>query len=124
MALSPRHPLMFYAVQQSLINLLEQIDTGQQNAAFVTGPHALHAAFQAFRKDAGIMVDPAKPGFKPVWNGTFYGTENRSITVVGIGENENEYVWRSYLRQRHKLKGYSAMGMKHFKEYTKPDSST
>lgn len=44
MAVSPRHPLMHYAIQHCLLNLLQRKDTRKQNAAFVIGPHALHAA--------------------------------------------------------------------------------
>lgn len=121
MAVSPRHPLMYYAIQRSLLNLMTQEDTGKQNVAYVTGPHALHAAFQDFRADIGERVDPAGPGYKPVWNGTFAGTANHSIRVVGIGENENEYVWRSTVKQGHKLEEYKAMGMEHFREFRKKE---
>jgi hypothetical protein len=124
MAMSPRHPLMYYAIHKALLNLLLVPDTGQLNAAHVTGPHALHAAYIEFRKDAGVHVDPTGIGFKPVWKGYFPGTENRSITVVGVGENENEYVWRSIVKKGDKKKEYAAMGMTHFNEYTRKDKSS
>lgn len=124
MAVSPRHPLMYYAIQRSLLGLLEQADTGKQNAAFVTGPHALHAAYRDFRLDNGDKVRPAGSGYKPVWKGTFVGTGNHSIRVVGVGENENEYVWRSLVKKDQKLKEYKSMGMEHFAEFQKEEKST
>jgi hypothetical protein len=124
MAVSPRHPLMYYAIQRALLNLLQVPDTGRLNAAFVTGPHALHAGYRDFMLDAGVRVDPAGTGYKPAWSGKFVGTENRSITVVGIGENENEYVWRSIVKKGQKVGEYKAMGMAHFQDFTKSEYST
>ncbi|KAL3901646.1 MAG: hypothetical protein SGARI_006040 [Bacillariaceae sp.] len=125
MAVSPRHPLMFYAIQHAIHNVMGQQDTGRQNVAFVTGPHALHAGYRDFRLDHnGDKVDPAGAGYKPVWNGTFYGTDDRSIRVVGIGENENEYVWRSLVKQRFKLQEYKQQGMEHFSDFNKKNKAT
>jgi mannosyltransferase OCH1-like enzyme len=122
MAVSPRHPLMYYAIHHSLLNLLEAEDTQQIGAHLKTGPHALHRAFMDFRKDAGILVDPLGTGFKPVWSGRFAGTHNRTITVVGVGENENEFVQRLAVDPIVRQKAYRAMGMTHFSKYTKPNA--
>lgn len=115
MAVSPRHPLMFYAVQTSLAKLLQAPDTGRINAAFVTGPHALHEAFRYFRRDAGIHVDPATGNNKPVRAGHFLGTQNRSVTVVGKAEEQNEYVRRDVLGAL-KRNEYRKMGIRHFQD--------
>lgn len=117
MATSPRHPLMWYAFQQALANLWMAPDTGSINAAFITGPHSLHAAFVFFRKDVGVAIEPAKPGFKPVRSGHFLGTWNRSVTVIGVGENQNEYVDRDVIRL--KRREYSRLGMRHFQDDVK-----
>ena len=119
MAVSPRHPLMYYAIHHSLVNLLQAADTGKQNAALVTGPHALHQAYISFRGDVGVRVDPRRTGYKPVWKGKFLGTQNRSVTVVGIGENENEYIKRNAVSAEVKIQDYKAMGMTHFHKYKK-----
>lgn len=125
MAVSPRHPLMHYTIQHTLHNLMGKKDTGQQNAAYVTGPHALHAGYRSFRHDHhGDKVDPAGTGYKPVWNGTFYGTDHRSIRVVGVGENENEYIWRSLVRTKHKMEEYKQQGMEHFSAFNKKNKET
>lgn len=120
MAMSPRHPLMYYAIQTTLQNLLDAQDLLKLGAPFVSGPHALHQAYTIFRRHAGVTVAPIRAGNKPVWNGTFVGTHNRSIRVVGIGQNENEYVQRMAVSAIDKAQDYRTMGMTHFSNYMKP----
>jgi Glycosyltransferase sugar-binding region containing DXD motif len=115
MAMSPRHPLMWYAIQHSLINLLQVPDTGRASASMVTGPHALHFAFQSFRMDVGAHVDPAMSGYKPVKAGTYVGTHNRSVTAIGRAEDQNQFVDRDVLRRR-KKREYEKMDMTHFQD--------
>jgi len=116
MAVSPRHPLMWYALHHALLKVAIQMDTGRVNAALVTGPHALHRAYQDFRRDAGANVDPQGPGYKPVWAGTFQGTNQRSITVVGKGEWEGQYVTREMMDLSLKKKQYAKMNMTSFRD--------
>ena len=115
MAVSPRHPLMGYAVHHALLNLLYASDTGSIAAAVTTGPHALHRAFQHFRQDVGVQVDPVASGYQPVSKGHFVGTHNRTIRVVGKAEYQNEYINRDVLRHK-KLGEYSKMSMTHFQQ--------
>ena len=122
MAVSPRHPLMFYAVQQALTRLLQVPDTGSMNAAFVTGPHALHEAFRLFRMDVGLPVNPATGINKPISAGHFVGTLNRSVTVVGTAEFQDEFVKRDALGAL-KRNEYRKMGMRHFQDDLKHQSN-
>jgi len=115
MAVSPRHPLMYYAVHHSLSRLLDAPDTGAIPASMFTGPHALHAAYIEFRKDAGEFVDSASIGKKPVWAGHFRGSCNRTVTVVGAASDQNEYVNRDFLGVLKKNE-YRKMSMRHFQE--------
>jgi hypothetical protein len=121
MAVSPRHPLVYYAIQHSLLNLLAAEDTQQIGAHAKTGPHALHEAYMDFRKDAGAIIDPLGPGFKPVRSGVFTGSQNRTIKVVGVGENENEYVHRLAITASIRKKDYKKMGMTHHSKFTASD---
>ncbi len=105
---------MFYTIHDVLKSLLHAKDTGLIKAPHVTGPHALHRGFQTFMLDHGIKVPDAVPGEKPAKAGMWIGTSNRSITVQGRGENENEYVHREFIRRVAKIKEYESMGMKHF----------
>ena len=116
MAVTPRHPLVWYAIQRALQNLWDLPDTGKVSAAMVTGPHVLHAAYRDFRADAGQAVDPAGVGYKPVWAGRFVGTWNYTVTVIGVGEQQNEYVHRDLLGMHKKHAAYKEMHMRHFQQ--------
>eukprot|EP00538_Stauroneis_constricta_P007066 CAMPEP_0119548406 /NCGR_PEP_ID=MMETSP1352-20130426/2341_1 /TAXON_ID=265584 /ORGANISM="Stauroneis constricta, Strain CCMP1120" /LENGTH=213 /DNA_ID=CAMNT_0007593669 /DNA_START=589 /DNA_END=1226 /DNA_ORIENTATION=+ len=120
MAVSPRHPLMFYAIQRSIFNLMQSPDTLQIDAAYKTGPHALHKAFQDFQRDAGILVDSNNNKYKKatIQAGTYVGSYNRTVRVVGTARNENQYVHRLALKPSERLKGYQQMGMVHFSSYS------
>jgi Glycosyltransferase sugar-binding region containing DXD motif len=122
MAVAPQHPLMWYAIHDALLNLYQAVDTGAVRAAFATGPHALHHAYMNFRRDAGDIIDPAGTGYKPVWQGTFRGTNNWTVTVVGVGEDQNEFINRDAIGTRFKLKGYKRMEMSHFQHDEKEQS--
>ncbi len=109
-AVTPRHPLMWYAIQVSLSNLWKLSDTGGVAAAVTTGPHALHQAFILFAKDGGLIIDPARPGEKPVKAGTYVGTQGRSVTAVGVAERQNEIIDRDVLGN-FKKRDYDRMNM-------------
>lgn len=142
MAVSPRHPIMFYAVHHSLANLLKAADTGtipgmkfmshrcciqaliaSIEAPLFTGPHALHSAYRDFRRDGGDYIETAVPGNKPVEAGRFVGTNNRTITIVGVASNQNEIVNRDVLKGT-KLREYAKMGMRHFQDDKKIATGT
>lgn len=114
MAVSPKHPIMFYTIHSVLSKLLNEKDTGGIYAPYTTGPHALNTGFQHFMKDKGVTVTDGGAGKKPAKAGLWVGTNDRSITVAGVGENENEFVIREYIRSDKKLKSYHAMGIEHF----------
>jgi mannosyltransferase OCH1-like enzyme len=113
MSSSPKHPLMYYSLQTSLFKLLEAADTGRFNAALQTGPHALHAGFTQFMKDAGVEI--RKPRFEPVSAGLFVGTNNRSTRAVGKGgrKESNQFVVREEIGPRAKMADYKKMNMTH-----------
>ena len=126
MAVSPRHPLMWYAVQAALQKVLKNGDLQRINAAYTTGPHALHHALYLFadRDGAHTIVHPWKAGTTPVAAGTYVGTNGRSITALGTAANQNEFVNRDVLRGR-KDAIYETMGMTHFsKEANRPRGRT
>lgn len=110
MAVTPHHPLMWYALQESLANLWRAPDTGRIAAALTTGPHALHQAYIRFRRDAGAHVEETRPGTKPVAAGHFVGTHNRSVTVIGVAEHQNQYIERDVIGSL-KENEYKKLGM-------------
>ena len=111
MAVSPRHPLMYYAIQQSLLKTMASINTGIIDAAFVTGPFALLDAFSWF------MLDVNEIKGKPVEAGLYEGRYNRSVRIVGEGfERSNDIIKREALGRNKKMALYHAMNMSHFLE--------
>jgi len=115
---------MYYTMQHVILNVLQATDVGTISAPFITGPHALHKGFQTFMRDGGVKVTPAGTGYKPAKAGLWKGTANHSLTVVGIGEKQNEYVEREYIHRTKKKQHYAAMGMRHFtEESSKQDTS-
>ena len=92
-------------------------------APLITGPHALHAAYRSFRRDAGGIVDPIAPGNFPVRAGHFSGTLNRTVTIVGVASHQNEYVNRDALGAA-KKREYEKMGMRHFQDDKQHPSGT
>jgi hypothetical protein len=121
MAASPEHPILWYAIQYGILNLLRSDDTGKTSAALATGPHALHQAFMSFVADGPIgggrrrRIDPALPGNRPVRAGTYLGTGNRSVTVLGTAEDHREIVDRDVLRGTKRAE-YARMAMRHFQD--------
>jgi mannosyltransferase OCH1-like enzyme len=119
MSSSSKHPLMYYTIQNSLLKLLDADDTGHFNAALETGPHALHAGYIQFMKDAGVEVPLPLPWIrmKPIKAGHFVGTNNRSVTAIGLGgKQSNEYVVREAIKLREKVNDYKKMNMTHNQE--------
>jgi mannosyltransferase OCH1-like enzyme len=112
MASAPQHPLFFYTIQRALHSLFSSTDTGSVNAAVTTGPHALHRGFVQFREDVGVHVPRARA--RPVKQGHFVGTNNRTVTVVGRGDvHSQQYVVAEGLAHAEKLSAYKKLNMTH-----------
>jgi len=120
-AVSPKHPLLYYALQDALSNLLHVQDVERTSAAHVTGPHALHRAFQRFVAEGPLKMSVPDIGLgqQPVQSGTYVGTHNRSVTVLGAAEHENEFVRRQAIDAATKKRDYRTMGMAHFSAFPK-----
>jgi hypothetical protein len=113
LALSPKHPLMYYAIQQPLSNILRERDTGYINTPLATGPQALHEAFTDFMWDKRVKV-PFHGHGKAIAAGYFVGTNNRSVRAVGNADFQDEYVLREAIDRRPKKKMYKTMNMTYF----------
>jgi hypothetical protein len=112
MAASPKHPLMYLSVHQVFTRLLETNIIGTQYVPFVTGPGALKNAYIRFM---GQNTDGTVREGRYVSPGN-----NRSVTVVGSKRHSNQYVRRGSVKQIHKKRGYTLMGMKHFSRSEDP----
>ena len=71
MALSPHHPLAFFAVTSAMHRLFEENNIVQQYVPYITGPGALKSA----------MIETIGNGMPKM--GTYNGINNRTVTMVG-----------------------------------------
>ena len=111
MAVSPKHPLMYLAVQATLLRLLEVVHVGKQYIPLVTGPGALKQAFIYF------MRSQKTEKYAKVSHGKYYGVANRSVTVAGSKETSWQYLIRNSVLE--KGEGYKLMKMKHYSKIAK-----
>lgn len=107
MAVSPRHPLMYYAIQHSLGNILRVEDVGSIDSSVTTGPGALEQAFISFKgldhqKKTDSGDSPA------IIQGDIKGCLGRSIRVAGT---ENDYFVQIFISDQGKRKEFLKMGI-------------
>jgi mannosyltransferase OCH1-like enzyme len=109
MAITPRHPLMFYAIHAAMIRLIQVQHARKADVSFVTGPFALLDAFSWFNRDVGRHVA------KPVAPGMYYGTNNRSVRLEGYGRaRADDVIKREAIYRPRKAALYASMNMTHF----------
>jgi hypothetical protein len=109
MAVTPRHPLMFYAMHTAMINVLETPSVTRLDPAMATGPFALLDGFSLF------MLDVDKTVGKPVVRGYYQGANNRSVRIDGYGrERSDEIILREAIPRASKKEMYESMNMTHF----------
>jgi hypothetical protein len=117
-AISPKHPLMYYAIQRTVMAILREYDTGRTIAGIVSGPRALHEAFMHFLWDQGTWMEHEVTKPHPIDTpGLYTGTDNRTLLLVGTRETANTLVYRESIRdKRKKIKEYARMNMTHFSQ--------
>ena len=113
MAVSPRHPLMYLAIQAVLYRLLGVDHVGKQYIPQVTGPGALKMAFRSF------MRAQDSEAYGKVKEGKYMGVGRRSVTVAGSKKTSWQIVTRGSLPGVDKIGGYKQMNMKHFGKIAK-----
>lgn len=113
MAASPRHPLVYYAIHQALNNLMVQPNNLGIDASLTTGPFALLDGFTKFTLDNNINA--GKRYTKPLVAGLYYGKDNRSARLDGLGrENSSDIIKREAYGRNYKKAMYAEMNMTHF----------
>jgi mannosyltransferase OCH1-like enzyme len=112
MASAPRHPILWYAINIALDNMLHVADTGKVMVAFMTGPHAVHEAFTRFLQDGGYNTTTIDPD-KPVKGGFYVGTNNWTLHADGSGDDADAIVVRDAMGPM-KKEEYTYMGMTHY----------
>lgn len=107
MAASPKHPMMYMAIQLVMKNLANY-EGGYFRVIWTTGPGVVAEAFRLFH-GTDMQTYKVKPG-------VHFGVDGRSATIVGSKEDQNEYITRvvSFVHTNEgKNKIYEDTGMKH-----------
>jgi hypothetical protein len=104
-SVSPRHPLVYYAIHHILLNLLEKNATTRVYSDVKMSLDSLQKAFNEFSKDAGSDIGQVFFGRKIV------GTSNRTVTVVGEGQKDAKFVLSLAVDPVVRRKDYHTMGM-------------
>jgi hypothetical protein len=110
MALSPRHPMMYMTMTSILSNILKLGDTGDLPVVWTTGPGAIAQGFRLFSRNNSRLFTA----------GLYAGTEGRSVRLVGVKQNQSEYVWRNNIGDKYNL--YEKMNMTHLTRMHTRDS--
>lgn len=120
-AVSPKHPLMYYAIMETVTNVMRSRDPGIINPVAMSGPIALHNAMVNFMADAGVKVRVLRnqDSERPLNASVYVGAGGRSLRVVGDSAKTDEYIQRdlwdgSKQRNALKLAEYEKMGMEHW----------
>jgi hypothetical protein len=109
MAVTPRHPLIYYSIQSAISNVLQAENIFIMDASLTTGPFAVLEGYHHFRKDAGILA------YKPVRAGYYVGTQNRSIRIEGYSRKQSDKILRrEAIHRNEKRQMYGSMNMTHF----------
>jgi hypothetical protein len=106
MAVSPRHPLMYYAIQHSLGNILHVEDIASIDSSLTTGPGALKQAFISFK---GLDEQKTDSEDSPaIVQGDTKGCLGRSIRVAST---EDDYFVQIFISDQGKRKEFLKMGI-------------
>jgi hypothetical protein len=116
-AAAPKHPLMYLLIHHCLRRLLLVDNVGSQYTPWVTGPGALKEAVLEFLSVNSSQIYPMEPG-------TYFGVDNRSMTIDGGKRMSSNPSWKIIIREsirgKNKRAAYEQMNMKHFHRAKKP----
>lgn len=107
MAVSPRHPLIFFAVQRMLDNILHSDRSGMIFASNITGARALSQALHDFQRG---QLRSSDIRFDAVIDGIVHGPFRRSIRVAGPLNGTDELVSPIFISRVRKEREYHRMG--------------
>mmetsp|Transcript_25572 Transcript_25572/g.59002 ORF Transcript_25572/g.59002 Transcript_25572/m.59002 type:complete len:373 (-) Transcript_25572:59-1177(-) len=105
-AASPSHPIMYFAVEWALHNLMDRRNIRDNQPPHTTGPKALGMGFSWFTGKtyySGAGVYNGEPPFA-----------NRSVKIEGKKKKSDDIVERESIRGKIKVKLYQNQNMTHF----------
>ena len=109
MAISPRHPIMFYAVQQMLLSILmeESLSLPEKGSAS-RGATVLTLAFEMFQEE----VDEVRGGEnRNLLPGVYRGVMGRTVRITESDEKQKALVKSIFKSEDEKEAEYQKMGM-------------
>jgi len=107
MAVSPRHPLMYYAVQHSINNLLRIRNDRFVDPHVIIGEENLHRALIDFQKGANGKAK----SHDEVSTGIIAGFGDRSIRVAGNFGGREEYLTPVFIGEVGKKAEFAKFGV-------------
>lgn len=117
---SPKHPIMFFAVYQVLHAMINLDDVDKFFVPEITGPSALDRAFLEF-----MMVPKKDFAEKQQWlhhphtkpnKGTYTGYQGRNVTIGANADDMYLYVSASSINGDRKRNGWKAMGYNDYRD--------
>eukprot|EP00980_Cylindrotheca_fusiformis_P023538 scaffold10571_cov154-Cylindrotheca_fusiformis.AAC.16 len=108
LALSPRHPLMYYAIQSAVRNILLVDDIGSMDPSIITGAAMLERAFLAFKD---IQFELPSGEMSKIVQGTTKGCLGRSLRVAST---EKDYLKQIFVSDEGMRKEFLKMGIETF----------
>jgi hypothetical protein len=118
---SPKHPLLYMAVLETLNRLFNVPNLVDQYVPFVTGPGALKTAMIYFMQSfppppgnsgSGTVESP----YHRIHAGRYVGIHNRSVTVCGSKQTTSEWIRRTAVNGAKKREGFATMGQVRYHE--------
>jgi len=116
-AIAPHHPLMFYTIQHTLMNLLKSPDARKAFAPTVTGPRALHQGFQTYCGNNYNIPDSEGQWLgmnHPLETGGIFTVNNHTVRVDGDIHNTDDIIVRDAIPREDKKRQYELMNMTYF----------
>lgn len=109
MAISPRHPIMFYAVQQMLLSILmEESPSLREGGSTSRGATVLTLAFEMFQEE----VDEVRGGEnRNLLPGIYRGVMGRTVRITESNEKQKALVKSIFKNEDEKEAEYQKMGM-------------
>ena len=113
MAVSPRHPVMYYAVQRSLSNIVRMHQNATYDPGTLVGEFVLNQAVEDFLRHSGthhIFRKDKKVGLS---EGLLWGVHDRSLRIAGsLGTDNGASVTPIFISPAGRRKEYGKIGMK------------
>ena len=117
MAVSPRHPVMYYAVQRSLSNILLMHQNVTYDPSTLVGEFVLNQAVKDFLRASGTHHTFRKDKDIGLSEGLFRGVHDRSIRIAGrLSADDGAIVTPIFISPAVRRKEYDKIGMKNWEK--------